>query len=87
MGTLTIYTKPSGCFACNKTKEKFAAADVDFTEVDVTTTPSAREYVAEELGFTQVPVVVFEQGGSENIWFGLNPGKIEQVINILKSAA
>lgn len=80
--TLTIYTKPAGCFGCAKTKQKFTEAGIAFHEVDITTNPAALEYVSEELGFTQVPAVVYEREGSEDCWSGLNPAKIAQVIAI-----
>lgn len=84
--TLTIYTKPAGCFGCTKTKQKFSEAGVLFQEVDVTTNPAAFEYITEELGYSQVPVVVYDKDGTENHWSGLNPGGIEQIIAIEASA-
>lgn len=82
---LTIYTKPKGCFGCIKTKAKFDEAGVPFQEVDVTASEAAFLYVTEELGYSQVPVVVFDKDGTENHWSGLNPDKIDQVIAIVKS--
>lgn len=78
--TLTLYIKPSGCFGCEKTKQKFTEAGVEFTAVDITTNPGALEYITEELGYSQAPVVVYEKDGSEDHWSGLNPVKIAQVI-------
>lgn len=80
--TLTIYTKPAGCFGCAKTKQKFAEAGIAFHEVDVTSNTAAFEYITEELGYSQVPVVVYDKDGTENHWSGLNPGGIEQIIAI-----
>jgi glutaredoxin-like protein NrdH len=80
--TLTIYTKPAGCFGCTKTKQKFAEAGIDFHEVDVTTNQAAFEYITEELGYSQVPVVVYDKESSEDHWSGLNPVKIARVIGI-----
>lgn len=80
--TLTVYTKPAGCFGCTKTKQKFTEAGVPFREVDVTTNQAAFEYITEELGYSQVPVVVYDKDGTENHWSGLNPGGIEQIIVI-----
>ena len=80
--TLTIYTKPAGCFGCTKTKQKFTDAGIAFTEVDVTTNQAAFEYITEELGYSQVPVVVYDKESSEDHWSGLNPAKIAQVIEI-----
>ena len=80
--TLTIYTKPAGCFGCTKTKQKFTDAGIAFTEVDVTTSQAAFEYITEELGYSQVPVVVYDKESSEDHWSGLNPAKIARVIEI-----
>ena len=80
--TLTIYTKPVGCFGCAKTKQKFAEAGLDFDEVDVTNNQAAFEYITEELGYSQVPVVVYDRDGTENHWSGLNPAGIARVIAI-----
>jgi glutaredoxin-like protein NrdH len=85
--SLTIYTKPAGCFGCAKTKQKFAEAGLAFDEVDVTTNPAALEYITEELAYAQVPVVVYEKDGTENHWSGLNPARIDQVISIETAAA
>ncbi|WP_231687146.1 glutaredoxin family protein [Arthrobacter alpinus] len=54
---ITLYSKP-GCFGCRKTAEKFTALGVPFQEVDLTATPAALEYVTEELGYSQAPVVI-----------------------------
>jgi glutaredoxin-like protein NrdH len=56
--TVTIYTKPSGCFGCNKTKQLFTDAGISFREVDITTNQAALEYITEELGYSQAPVVI-----------------------------
>lgn len=78
--TLTIYIKPTGCFGCDKTTQLFTEAGVTFTAVDITTNPQALEYITEDLGYSQAPVVLYEKGGSEDHWSGLNPTKIKQVI-------
>jgi glutaredoxin-like protein NrdH len=54
--------------------------------VDVTTSPEAFEYITEELGYSQVPVVVYDKDGTENHWSGLNPVRIDQVISIETAA-
>ncbi|WP_183513327.1 glutaredoxin family protein [Paeniglutamicibacter cryotolerans] len=73
---ITIYTKP-GCFGCRKTVQKLAAAGIPFTEVDLTQVPAALEYVTEELGYSQAPVVVVDD---QFHWSGLNPANIERAI-------
>lgn len=78
--TITIYTKP-GCFGCRKTAEKFTAAQVDFTEVDLTQEPAALEYVTEELGYSQAPVVVVDD---DFHWSGLDPVNIVRAITLVR---
>ena len=80
--TITVYEKPTGCFGCEKTKELFDAAGVQFNTVDITTNDQALAYITEELGYSQAPVVVYEKDGSEDHWSGLNPVKIAQVITL-----
>lgn len=79
MIAVTIYTKP-GCFGCRKTEEKFADAGVALTIVDITENDAAREYVVEELGYMQAPVVVVEDGTGQDHWSGLNPTEIDRII-------
>lgn len=79
MIAVTIYTKP-GCFGCQKTEEKFASAGVPLTLVDITTNDAAREYVVDELGYMQAPVVVVEDGTGQDHWSGLNPSHIDRII-------
>lgn len=67
---ITIYMKP-GCFGCRKTAQKLTEAGIAFTEVDLTQVPAALEYVTEELGYSQAPVVVVDD---QFHWSGLNPG-------------
>ena len=75
MLSITLYSKP-GCFGCRKTAEKFTALGVPFQEVDLTTTPAALEYVSEELGYSQAPIVVVDDHFH---WSGLRPDRIEAV--------
>lgn len=77
--TITVYTKP-GCGPCKLTIGRFKNAGLDPQVVDITATPAALEYITEELGYVQAPVVVYERDGSEDHWSGLNPDKINQVI-------
>ena len=80
---ITLYSKP-GCFGCRKTAEKFTAAGIPFQEVDLTTTPAALEYVTEDLGYSQAPVVVVDEHFH---WSGLRPDKIAQAIAAARAQA
>lgn len=77
--TVTLYTKP-GCFPCAKTLQKFQEAGIDPRVIDLTENPAALEYVSEELGYSQAPIVVIDD---EFHWAGLNPGCIERAIQSL----
>jgi glutaredoxin-like protein NrdH len=77
---ITIYTKP-GCFGCRKTTEKFTEAHVVFTEVDLTAEPAALEYVTEELGYSQAPVIVVDD---QFHWSGLDPTNIARAITFAR---
>ena len=83
--TITIYTKP-GCFGCRKTEEKFLEAGmapgVDFQVIDLTKAPAAIEYVTEDLGYSQAPVIVVSE---HEHWSGLNPERIAAVVKAFEA--
>lgn len=81
--TLTLYAKP-GCFPCAKTLQKFQEAGIEPRVVDLTENPAALEYVTEELGYSQAPIVVIDD---DFHWSGLNPGCIERTIQALTRPA
>lgn len=53
----TVYAKPS-CPNCDRTKEYFDSKGITYTSVDITEVPASLEYITEELGYSQAPVVV-----------------------------
>jgi glutaredoxin-like protein NrdH len=81
---VTLYTKPN-CQPCRMTKRKLAAAEIDYTEVDVTEDPAALVYVKDTLGYTGAPVVYVSTPNGDTHWYGLNVAMIEQ--HITKRAA
>ena len=57
-----IYTKP-GCPYCAAAKQDLDARGADYVEIDVYTSPGAREQLAELTGgMSVVPVIVEEDG-------------------------
>ena len=68
--TVTVYTKPA-CVQCRATERALTKAGIEFTEVDVTADPAARDYVM-ALGYLQAPVVV----AGETHWTGFRPDRI-----------
>ena len=72
----TVYTKPD-CPQCDKTKAYFDARGISYTAVDITEVPAALEYIVEELGYSQAPVVV-NNADDEDHWSGLRRDKLVQ---------
>ena len=70
MNTITVYTKPS-CVQCNATFRALDRAGIDYTKIDITEHPEARDYVL-ALGYLQAPVVV---AGNDH-WSGFKPDRI-----------
>lgn len=65
----TIYTKP-GCPYCAAAKLDLEARGVDYIEIDVYTTPGAREELFELTGGMNVVPVVIEDDGEIRIAAG-----------------
>lgn len=76
---VTVYSKPR-CVQCDATKRTLRKIGAEFTEVDLTESEAALEYVTEDLGYAQAPVVVVEDGTGESHWSGYRP-------DLLKAAA
>lgn len=71
----TVYTKP-GCPNCVKTMEYFDRKGITYSAVDITEVPEALTYICEDLGYSEVPVVVSADG--ENHWSGIRMDKLTQ---------
>jgi glutaredoxin len=67
--TTTIYTKP-GCPYCAAAKLDLEARSIDYLEIDVYTSPGAREDLAELTGGMNVVPVVIEEDGTVRIAAG-----------------
>jgi glutaredoxin-like protein NrdH len=72
----TVYTKPD-CSQCDKTKDYFDAKGITYTSVDITEVPAALEYITQELGYSQAPVVVNNTDDQDH-WSGLRRDKLVQ---------
>ncbi|GCE40991.1 Glutaredoxin-like protein NrdH, required for reduction of Ribonucleotide reductase class Ib [Rhodococcus wratislaviensis] len=68
--TVTVYTKPD-CVQCNATHRALDKEGVDYSIVDLTENPSARDRVM-GLGYLQAPVVV----AGDQHWSGFRPDRI-----------
>jgi glutaredoxin-like protein NrdH len=74
-----LYTKP-GCFPCRKTLQKFQEAGIEPRIEDLSINPAALEYVSEELGYSQAPIVVIDD---DFHWSGLDLDNINRAIHFL----
>ncbi|NNH03578.1 hypothetical protein HLA99_06895 [Microbacterium ulmi] len=68
-----MYTTGPQCIRCTRTKRVLKDKGVPFIEVDIRENPAAREYVVEDLGCTEAPVVVVSD---EDHWSGFRPDQI-----------
>jgi len=59
------------------TKRVLEQKGVPFTEVDIRDNSAARDYVVEDLGYTEAPVVVVSD---EDHWSGFRPDQIDRLI-------
>lgn len=73
---ITVYSKPQ-CVQCTATQRTLRSVGADFTVVDLTEQPAALEYVTEDLGYTQAPVVVVEDGTGQDHWSGYRPDRLK----------
>lgn len=72
---VVVYGKPS-CVQCTMTYRWLDQHNVGYTKVDITETPAALEYITEDLGYSQAPVVV-DNTDDQNHWSGFRPDKLD----------
>ncbi|MFI2293656.1 glutaredoxin family protein [Isoptericola sp. NPDC019571] len=60
MLSVTVYSTGPACMRCKMTKDKLEAKGVHVDVVELAENPAAREYVTEELGYSEAPVVVVD---------------------------
>lgn len=79
MTSVTVYSAGPGCPQCKQTFEHLKRRGLSFTDVDLRAEVAALEYVTDELGYTQAPVVVVDDE-PENHWYGFRPDLIDRLI-------
>jgi glutaredoxin-like protein NrdH len=82
MSAVTVYSKPR-CVQCTATYTALDAAGIAYNVVDVSEEAAAAEYVTDELGYRQAPVVVVSD--TEH-WSGFRPDLIERLKNTLNQS-
>lgn len=78
---IMIYKKPT-CVQCTAVLRSFDTAGVDYDIVDLTQDDAAMNMVMNELGYRQVPVVIYK----DLHFAGFMPGKIAEVVEAYKNA-
>ena len=76
--TITVYTKP-GCQPCRATKRWLDKRGIEYSTVDVTTSPADLAAI-KELGYEGVPVTVVSSGDPETDlhWHGFQPDNLRK---------
>lgn len=75
MFTVTVYSKPR-CVQCDMTRKQLERLQIGYTTVDVTDNTTALEFITEDLGYSQAPVVVVDQD-PQNHWSGFRPDQLK----------
>ncbi|WP_278236920.1 glutaredoxin family protein [Isoptericola sp. AK164] len=79
MVTVTVYSTGPSCIRCRMTIDKLQDKGVTPVVVQLAENPAAHEYVTEELGYSEAPVVVVEDGTGQDHWSGFRPDQIARV--------
>jgi len=85
--TITVYTKP-GCQPCKATKRWLDKRDLEYSTVDVTTSPADLEAI-KALGYEGVPVVIVA-GRTPELdlhWHGFHPDNLAKYTTPNQEAA
>lgn len=76
--TLTVYTTGPGCMRCTLTCRCLDAAGLPYRLIDLRDPAAgpAREFLTEDLGYTQAPVCIVDQEPQQH-WSGFRPDLID----------
>tara|TARA_R110002020_G_scaffold286153_6_gene501726 strand:- start:514 stop:831 length:318 start_codon:yes stop_codon:yes gene_type:complete len=82
MFSVTVYSTGESCQRCRLTILRLEAKSVRFTVVNVAdeANAAAREFVTNDLGYTEAPVVVVDEEPQHH-WSGFRPDLIDQLAN------
>ena len=79
MLTVTVYSTGPACMRCRLTEQALAKAGVGYAVVDITVNEAARTWIAGDLGYSEAPVVVVEDGTGQDHWSGFRPDNITRI--------
>lgn len=78
MLSITLYTTGPTCGRCKMTKIALERAGIPYVEVNVRENENALAYI-EDLGYTEAPVCIVEDGVGEDRWSGFRPDHIKRI--------
>ncbi|MGC5224879.1 glutaredoxin domain-containing protein [Micromonospora sp. DT81.3] len=75
---ITVYTTGFECVQCRMTKQVLTSAGLEFADINLTDPANAlaRDYVTDDLGYSQAPVVVVDENDH---WSGFRPDLIDRL--------
>jgi len=76
--SLTVYSTGPACMRCTLTCRCLDRLGLSYDVVDLRENAAAREYVTDDLGYSEAPVVVVN-GDDHHHWSGFRPDLIEQL--------
>jgi len=76
MNTITVYSTGKSCQRCTLTTRLLDQKGVPYVVVDIRENPAARDYVTDELGYSEAPVVVVDD---HDHWSGFQPWNIDRI--------
>ena len=80
MVSVTLYTTGPACVQCRLTRRRLDEAGIRYSEIDLSmeVNAAARDYVTEDLGYSQAPIVVVDDE-PEHHWSGFRPDRIDHL--------
>ena len=81
MLTVTVYSTGPACMRCRMTEQALTRAHVGYRVVNIAENDAAREWITADLGYSEAPVVVVEDGTGQDHWSGFRPDNIARLRN------
>lgn len=77
--TVTVYTTGADCIRCTMTKRSLVKYGLSYREVDIRTHPDVAAYITDDLGYSEAPVCIVEDGTGEHHWSGHRPDLLKNL--------
>lgn len=79
MFTVTVYSTGPACMRCRLTEQALSKAGIPYEVVDIAEDDAAREWITADLGYSEAPVVVVNDGTGQDHWSGFRPDHIARL--------